>query len=196
MMSISPLEGQWGPTIQLHMLQLSLRRDFGGHLQRRPGATDSTWHVSEIKNYQRTGVDLVAFEANTVPATTGSLVGVVNANINLSVADADKTASLGGALIHEVDIARCGISSLFNQVSELCKPVLHAESTNCVEAKHGKELVSAVVILKGIASYTEVDEARTGKERGEMHDGKDGVQRSGSHRYMRQRKSMQKGRER
>lgn len=61
--------------------------------------------------------------------------------------------------------------------------------TNCAEAKHGKELVRTVVILEGIASYTEVDEACKGKERGEIHNGSDSVQRSGSRKYMRKERA-------
>lgn len=62
------------------------------------------------------------------------------------------------------------------------------EPTNCAKPEQAKELVGAVIIFEGIASYTEVDEARAGKERGEIHDGKDSVQRSGSRKYMRERR--------
>lgn len=75
--------------------------------------------MGEIQNDQGTSINFVAFEANTVPASTSSLIGVVNANVDLSVVGVDEPASLGGALVYIIDITGCRIISLFSQVSML-----------------------------------------------------------------------------
>jgi hypothetical protein len=85
----------------------------GRHSQSRPGTTDSTWHVGKIKNNQGIGITFAAFEAYTVPASTSRLVGIVNANIDLSVVGVDEAAGLGGGLVYVVDVASGRVVSLF-----------------------------------------------------------------------------------
>ena len=94
-------------------------QESGSNLQRRPGTTDPTWHVGEIKNDQSTGIGFDAFKANTAPASTGSLIGVVDANVDLPVVGVDETASLGGCLVYIVDITSGRVILLFNHISGL-----------------------------------------------------------------------------
>lgn len=73
--------------------------------------------MGKIKNDQGMSVNFAAFEAYTVPASTSRLIGIVNANIDLSVVGVDEAAGLGGGFVYIVDVARGRVISLFKQVS-------------------------------------------------------------------------------
>lgn len=119
-MSISPLLGQLGPSIQLEGLAfalsclfLSRKRNWGlAFLQGGPGAACAAGHMGQVENNKTMLVGGGTLQADTLATRSGGGVGVVDADVD-AVARVDETVARGGATVDVAHKAIGGISVLY-----------------------------------------------------------------------------------
>jgi hypothetical protein len=125
--------------------------------------------MSQVKYHKAMGIILYTFNADTAPSSATGHIGMIHTDIYLAIVRIDEAAALGLSLIDIVDVtARWIVFLTISLASQPCQCILG--SANSFKVEHGEEILSAIVILEGIASYTKMDQTSASKERGEMHD--------------------------
>ena len=96
------------------------------------------------------GVLIDACDPDTVPAPARGDVGRIRGNSNDTIVNTRQIIGLSGCAVDIVDVA--GGRIVF-----------------CIEGKHRKEVVAAIIILNGISSEGEWSQSVTEKKGGNMH---------------------------
>ncbi|KAL9101083.1 MAG: hypothetical protein Q9163_003631, partial [Psora crenata] len=133
-------------------VNLAIARPVGtSHPEGRPDPTSVARHVLQIEDDETVGVLVGAGDADAVTASASTDFGGIGLDGDDTTEGADQACALSGALVNVIDIAVSWVIFLHLQ-GQRCfmNKGPPGKNTDRIEAEHGEELVSAIVVLDGV----------------------------------------------